>query len=65
MGMEDPSASQTHSLPEQLARLDATEPARVQRTHCATDDGQLAHLPADIRNMPILAGNRDLISDAH
>ncbi|KAE9002922.1 hypothetical protein PR001_g18116 [Phytophthora rubi] len=64
MGMEDPSASQTHSLLEQLARLDAAEPARVRWAHCATGDEHIAHLPADIRDMLIPAGNRHPIYDA-
>ncbi|KAE8991156.1 hypothetical protein PR003_g31020 [Phytophthora rubi] len=56
-------ASQSHSLPEQLARLVAAEHARLQWGHCATDEERIAHLPANIRDMLPPAGNRDLISD--
>ncbi|KAE8900309.1 hypothetical protein PF003_g15364 [Phytophthora fragariae] len=62
--LEDPSASLTHSLPEQLACLDLEEPARVQWAHCISEEARIAHLPADIRGMLIPAGQRDLISDA-
>ncbi|KAE8977244.1 hypothetical protein PR003_g28074 [Phytophthora rubi] len=62
--LENPSAFLTHSLPEQLARLDLEEPARVQWAHCISEEACIAHLPADIRGMLIPAGQRDLISDA-
>ncbi|KAE9019906.1 hypothetical protein PF005_g13284 [Phytophthora fragariae] len=62
--LEDPSASLTHSLPEQLALLDIGEPARVQWAHCISEEKRIAHLPADIRDKLIPAGQRDLISNA-
>ncbi|KAE8896619.1 hypothetical protein PF003_g19494 [Phytophthora fragariae] len=62
--LEDPSASLTHTLSEQLASLDLEEPARVQWAHCITEETRIAHLPADIRGMLIPAGQRDLISNA-
>ncbi|KAE8884556.1 hypothetical protein PF003_g31316 [Phytophthora fragariae] len=62
--LEDPSASQTHSLPGQRASLDAAEPARLQLAHCATDVERITHLPADIRCMLIPTGQHDLTSDA-
>ncbi|KAE8991619.1 hypothetical protein PR002_g20798 [Phytophthora rubi] len=62
--LEDPLASLTHSLLEQLANLDLEEPARVQWAHCITEETRIAHLPADIRSRLIPAGQRDLISNA-
>ncbi|KAE8999551.1 hypothetical protein PR003_g28255 [Phytophthora rubi] len=62
--LEDPSASLTHSLPEQLALLDIEEPARVQWALCISEEKRIAHLPADIRDKLIPAGQRDLISNA-
>ncbi|KAE9083731.1 hypothetical protein PF010_g21100 [Phytophthora fragariae] len=62
--LEDPSALQSHSLEEQLHRLDAAEPPRLQWARCTSDDDRIAHVPAEIRNMLSPVGQRDLISDA-
>ncbi|KAE8963856.1 hypothetical protein PF011_g28880 [Phytophthora fragariae] len=63
LGHRGDVASQSHSLPEQLARQVAAEHARLQWDHCATDEERIAHLPANTRDMLTPAGIRDLISD--
>ncbi|KAE9088779.1 hypothetical protein PF010_g19253 [Phytophthora fragariae] len=62
--LEDPSALQSHSLEEQLRRLDIAKPARLPWAHCVSDYDRIAHVPAEIRDMLIPAGQRDLIWDA-
>ncbi|KAE9013947.1 hypothetical protein PR001_g15263 [Phytophthora rubi] len=59
-----PSALQSHSLEEQLRRLDISEPARLQWAHCVSDDDRIAHVPVEVRDLLIPADQRDLISDA-
>ncbi|KAE8959802.1 hypothetical protein PF005_g27621 [Phytophthora fragariae] len=63
LGPRGDVASQSHSLPEQLAHLVAAEHARLQWGHCATDEERIAHLPVNTRDMLTPAGIRDLISD--
>ncbi|KAE8982650.1 hypothetical protein PR002_g23472 [Phytophthora rubi] len=61
---KDPSALHQRSLEDQLARLDAAEPARLQWAHCASDKERFAHIPVEVRDLLIPADERDLISDA-
>ncbi|KAE9018860.1 hypothetical protein PF007_g14524 [Phytophthora fragariae] len=50
---EDPSALHQRSLEDQLARLDAAEPARLQWAHYTSDEERIAHVPAEVRDLLI------------
>ncbi|POM60634.1 hypothetical protein PHPALM_30482 [Phytophthora palmivora] len=59
----DPETSKPYTLLEQLAILDAAEPARTQWSSCSTDAERIAHLPKEVRKSLIPVDKRIQIRD--